>query len=60
MTSMSPVSGDLAVSATGAALSQQRRRQPQQPFAEPEDTVELSSEAEASGDGEEPAEGNGR
>lgn len=47
---MSPVSGDLAVSATGAAFSQQRRRQQALPQTDPEDSVELSAEAQSAGD----------
>lgn len=57
---VSPVSETLAVSAAGAATSQQRRRQ-KPPLDEPEDIVELSSEARAAGeagDDEEPSHQN--
>jgi hypothetical protein len=43
---LSSVSENLAVSAAGAATSQRRR---QRPSEEPEDVVELSSEARAAG-----------
>ena len=45
---LSSVSETLAVSAAGAATSQQRRRQ-KPPMDEPEDIVELSSEARNAG-----------
>ncbi len=59
---VSPITGELAISALGSANNQQQQRRRQQPpkTDEPEDTVELSSEGPDSDGTEEQAIGYGR